>query len=373
MATAEKGPATRTDKPLVPPDERFWKRYSAHMELPLASATSIFVHGLILGFLALGGLAFLFRGAFDPTPPAKMDALLVDAAGIGGEPGGAPSGEPGFPGAPAPDLPQGPPGPSDPADGLPEGASEPSFQLPTIPSSSIDVPPPESAPDTPSDVDTILKKIKDAADKQGAAKPKATRPPGSQKGASGSNNPKGIGGQGGPGGIGKGKRPGPGTGEGGVGRKATAQEIKAWRWRFDLVGSPKQHADKLERTGVLVAVPEPNRPPDPRTGPHLFITDLKRRPVKLEKGDFNKYADAVKWYNNRPESVRGLAQELKLPFVPAYVVLLLPKDREEKMAAEEKRFAEQHHHNLDRVRETWFDFRLQNGVYEPVVTRQEVQ
>ena len=42
---------TSDNQPLVPPDERFWQRYSRHGELPLSGATSLAVHLLVFGLL----------------------------------------------------------------------------------------------------------------------------------------------------------------------------------------------------------------------------------------------------------------------------------------------------------------------------------
>lgn len=139
-----------------------------------------------------------------------------------------------------------------------------------------------------------------------------------------------------------------------------------------MTGNPKLHAEKLDKAGVMVAIPDPKAGNmDERTAPLLLISDLKRRPVKLQPGGFDQGADAVKWYNREPNSVQGLAKELQLPFLPRYVVLLLPKDREAKMAAEELRFAKQMGNDIANVQETWFDFQLQGGVYEPKALRQK--
>ena len=67
----------------------------------------------------------------------------------------------------------------------------------------------------------------------------------------------------------------------------------------------------------------------------------------------------------------ALAKEIQLSFVPARVFLLLSKDREEKMAQEEAEFARRQGRDPNSIRATWFDFRLQDGAYEPVVIRQE--
>jgi len=244
------------------------------------------------------------------------------------------------------------------------------------------VPPSTASSDADTQVASALEQLRKDADKRAEPTPNTQRNPKSvaSKGASpsGTGNQKGKNGMNGPGGIGTGRKPGPGTGgdPGGTGRKATDAEIKAWRWRFDLSGDPKTHADKLEKAGVIVAIPDPKAGNmDPNKAPLLVISDLKRRPVAVRPAAADEFADAVKWFNRRPESVQGLAQELRLqqlnmPTPPPYIVLLLPKDREAKMATEEERYAKRNGMPIAAVQETFFDFRLQNGVYEPVVTGQ---
>jgi hypothetical protein len=366
MATADaKDQATA---PLLPPDEKFWTRYSPHFELPLAGAASLLVHGVILGVLTLGGLALLLRGSIEASKPPSIDVVMVQGTeGDGQEEGG------GTPGGPGPD------------DGMPRTDAitqeSPSVTSPR-PVSSATVPVPsvpmvDLGPAPTEDVEGELAKIAAAADAQVKAemnlppqKPAAvtkTATPKSAAGPPGTGNRKGTNGLGTRGtGTGSGDKTGPGIGRGGLpGKMATQQEIFAQRWRFDLTGGGKDHADKLASIGVTLAMPDP-------TGGFLVVTDLTRRPVELRKDKLQAYQDAVKWYNIRPESIRALAQELRLPFAPQFVVLLLPKDREEKMAAEEARFAREHGRDVRRVRETWFDFRRQlDGQYEPTAIRQQ--
>jgi hypothetical protein len=365
MATAEKSATTQAAKPLLPPDERFWKRYSPHHEFPLASATSVFVHGLVIGAFVVGGLLLLSNPAMDMSAPVHTDVVAIDGPGFG-ELGGAPAGEPGFPGAPGTELTPGPPGSGEPDENASPGAEIP--DLPSLGAPTLDVPSPDAPFEAPDE--TLLDQLKFGKLPDNVGKPAKT--PSAGKSGSGTNNPKGVGGMNGPGGRGKGSKPGPGKGAGGIGRQATEQEIKAWRWSFELSGNPKEHADQLDRSGVVVAVPDPNAGNlDIRSAPLLLISDVKRRPVTVQRGALADFKDAVKWSNRDPASVQALAKELQLPFVPAYIVLLLPKEREKKMVAEEERYAQRMGVDVANVRRTVFAFRLQNGVYEPVVIRQE--
>src|SRR5262245_37272678 len=87
--------AAKQQRPLLPPDEKFWIRYSAHHELPLAGMTSFFIHGLVFGLMALAGFWYLFQRESESNRPPTMD--MVESAGGGDGPEGA-GGEPGFPG-----------------------------------------------------------------------------------------------------------------------------------------------------------------------------------------------------------------------------------------------------------------------------------
>jgi hypothetical protein len=85
-ATTNAKPTARA-KP-VPPDERFWKRYSPHHEFPLSSVSSIALHILLLGLLALGArLAYLW-GMGATAPQVLSEGVNVKIGGGGGPKGG---------------------------------------------------------------------------------------------------------------------------------------------------------------------------------------------------------------------------------------------------------------------------------------------
>ena len=60
-------------KPLVPPDERFWKRYSPHHEMELASAASVTLHVLLVVLVAVAASLWFFSD-FDPNSNDQADA-----------------------------------------------------------------------------------------------------------------------------------------------------------------------------------------------------------------------------------------------------------------------------------------------------------
>ncbi len=358
---------TNSPRPLIPPEESLWQKYSSHYELPLAGATSVFLHGAIVGVLVILTIGLLFSANVEATKPPKMDVVMIEGGGAGFEGLG---GEQGLPGAPdagnpkrteqlTPQAPNERPEMRQPPRLLKDQPIE--LGLPLID---------DGTPPLPDDLALELAKIAKEADVEVKKEMKLpTTEPGTEfkkTGPIGSGNPKGVGGLGGAGGgPGAGNKQGAGTGKGGFGgRKATKQEIYAMRWHFDLSGDPREHARKLAAIGVTLAIPDP-------AGGFLVITDLNRRPVDPRRDNLMGFQEAVKWYNTKPDSVQSLARELQLPFVPRYVVLLLSRDREEKMAEAEKQFAAQNRRDLKSVSMTRFDFRLHNGAYDPTVIQQK--
>ncbi len=354
------------EKPLFPPEETMWQKYSPRFELPLASATSIFLHGLAVGAMMIAGLAYFFNAALEATQPPRIDVVMVEGGGTGFEGLGGEAGLPGPPdgGEPkrtefvpnSPEQPEFRPTPSVPDEPLPQ------LGLPLIE---------DGNPPLSSDLTIELRRIAEDADRQVREQmqlpkaPPSTGIKGSATGPKGTGNPKGVNGLGGSGGgTGMGNKKGSGKGTGPGGRLATDQEAKAWRWRFDMSGDPKEHARKLAAIGVTLAVPDPR-------GGFILITDLNRRPVEVRQDALLAYKDAVKWYNTKPDSVQSLARELQLPFSPKFVVMLLPKDREANMAKEEARYAQEHRRDVAAVQMTLFDFRLRNGAYDPMVVEQK--
>src|SRR5438128_10634027 len=88
------------EKPLVPPDEKFWQRYSPRHEFPLATVLSIFAHGCVIGLLGLAYFLITNRDR-DFLKPPTMDAVMVDGMGDGA---GGFGGAPGSPGEPKTEL-----------------------------------------------------------------------------------------------------------------------------------------------------------------------------------------------------------------------------------------------------------------------------
>src|SRR5262249_23908868 len=340
---------------LVPPEERFWKRYSPHHEAPLSGVVSFVLHGFVIGILALAAM-FLTQRREAETRPVSMDVVQLEGGGTGFEGGGG-GGDPG---------PQGPTkqgartenvfGQKSEEPNKPENPTTPTFEK--VQQKAFDVP--QIPVSGPIEIDDSLKAVAD--DARAALQKAISGPVGDPEGGT-SSGKQGSGGTGD--GPGKGNKSGPGTGQGGYpGRKATRAEIFAQRWRFDLEGNGKQHADKLRAAGVVLVVPDP-------TGKLLVIRDLGRRPVEPRAENLEPFKDAVRWENRQPQSTVALARELRLKWAPPIVFLLLPKDREQLMADAEQAYAEKNGRSLRTIQETWFDFQVRGDGFQPVVIRQK--
>src|SRR5262249_27441386 len=106
-ARAGAAAAPRETGPLIPPEEKFWQRYSPHNEAPLSGASSFLLHMALLSLLAL--VCWLGSRASDSNKSIPVGALAVAGPeGGGGDPGGQADGGPGARGGRgAPETPAG--------------------------------------------------------------------------------------------------------------------------------------------------------------------------------------------------------------------------------------------------------------------------
>lgn len=340
-----------SQKPLLPPDEKFWQRYSPRHEFPLAGVTSFFAHCFIVGIVALAAFLLMLRRESEGQKPVRLNSVELAQATEGGEEGkGAAPGSPGD----RTEMAETAPKPAEKTENPPPPAKD-NFESPKVQLTVPELTPVDTQGDT---ILSELAKIGQQAKESSKEPVKAAKPPGT-------NNPDGKGGRGGDGG-------GPGRGTKGTGLDAktgtggilTKQEIFARRWRFDLAGGPKEHAAKLAAVGVTLGFADSR-------GSFLVVQDLTKRPVHARRDRPEKYFGVVViWRNDKQDSVQALARELQLSFAPPAVFMMLPKDREEKMAEVEAAYARQQGRSTDLITETWFDFRLQDGSFEPFVIRQ---
>src|SRR5437773_917175 len=83
MSTSTPVPADRP--PLVPPEEQFWQRYSAHNEAPLSGVSSTVLHALILLLiLGVGWVQSFIQADEQLRPVPIIPARLSEQEGPGG-------------------------------------------------------------------------------------------------------------------------------------------------------------------------------------------------------------------------------------------------------------------------------------------------
>ena len=341
------------ERELLPPDQTFWKRHSPRHECPIAGSASMLLHLVALGGVVLAGLAMSWRWYGESTQPPVMGLAYIEG---GPGDGKAPGGGEGSPRKSVENVASGPQTPEPPA-------PAPNTQAPLI------LPKPAATGEDPDPIVPIVPQKKEDKtfakvfeDLKNSAAAANAQPNGVPNGNGGNGNGPGQGTGKGPG-VGPGNGPGDGTGFGGATTKALQAQIRADRWHFDSGGSPRERIAKFAAVGITLGFTD--------FEDRLYIIkDVKRRPVEFRPDSWDHYKDVVKWANENDPVNPGLSRELGLPAMPRRFVLLLPPDREQKMADEEMRYAREKGHDFSKVEGTLFDFVLTRGVYEPVVRGQ---
>jgi len=320
-------PAAGTAKnQLLPPEEKFWERYSPLNEAPLSGVSSTVMHllaiGLILGIFWVNQF-FKFDEENRSLP---VEPIRLTGGGGGGNPRGSGT------------------GPGDPGDIV--RSEQESGELPPDDVNSKAKPPelqelnPSIAPKIESDFGKEVKPTKQLNSLAGL---------GDQ---SRDNLRKSIGGGGkGGSGSGGGRDTGMDKGEGGGkgdGKGLNAREKRVLRWALLFnTKSGIDYRDQLVGLGAIVAVPSKEE------GHYSVIRDLKKPAPKVE--DVTSM-NRIFWIDDKPESVRALFQAMNQP-VPSAFVAFFPKDVEDRMLRLELAYTEQKYRTRDenRIQETRFD------------------
>jgi hypothetical protein len=354
-------PSDKNAKPaankLVPPDERFWQRYSPHAELPLSSAGSFVVHILFFGLLILA--SFLGTLFFNSNRSLPVEA--VQLSGGGGNPKGVGEG----------------PNTGD----VPQEAAPPSNDKPattTVPNE--DVPPPDlkinpATPPKPKFNEPGRQITMDESNKtlQNLRLRAGTIP---TPGSSSSSSPGyGKGGRGSGGGSGDGKGPGVGNASGpGVGTP-TQREKRMLRWSMLFnTSNSSDYVAQLRGLGAILAIPVRE---DAAKGicDYKILRDLSTsHPAKFSDEDIHNIQRLVRWVDENPESVRGVMAVLRLNLKPSHFLAFMPEELEEKLLRLEIDYLKRNHrgHKEDDIKATKFRIKVRTGKYEPEVTKQEL-
>jgi serine/threonine protein kinase len=325
-----------------PPEERFWKRYSRHHELPLSVASSVFLHAL-----GLGALALILTGTLLGLLGMKNERLPIEAiqvAGGGGNELGSGNG---------------------PANGAipagPESLKEPSAAdaKMTTPASGLPQPRLDRVPEH-----TALRPFEEAplaasSRESGADQRLRDRIRDLMAGKGKGGQAGGGGGEGRGQGIGVGNNRGPGVDSGNL----SVRQKRQLRW--SMVFSRRDGEDYLHQLiglGAILAVPTAN-------DDYMFYRDLKQRPPQGQQGSLAQM-NQIYWTDTDSGSVRALLQALGLPAMPAdHVIAFFPLELEKQLLEKERRAYSGDENN---IRETIFRVQKRGRNFEPIVESVDV-
>jgi hypothetical protein len=367
MAQAPASSDTRpvaAKRPQAPPDERFWKRYSPHYELPLSFVIAVSLH--VAAVLLLVFTAIWFVASSDsPQAPPRMDVVEImggdpgiDGLGVGNTPAGGGDKKVDAENVGEPDAGK--------TSTPPKQTQLAALQEPAK-GAELKIPDAGTEPPDPDGADEAFAGLDKATRQATEDIINATRPsPAPAKGSTnkGGKNPgpakSGTGGR--PNrGTGIGNRTGPGKGRSPYGQVLTDQRKRQMRWQILASTNGQIHLAKLKALRVTLVMPT--------LKPGEFqIFDLERslRPQYTKR--LEEQADKVWWTNRDPVEVATLAQVLAVPKPPCFVIFL-PKALEDRMVQLE---GEYQGAREEQIEKTIWDVPLRNGRYasEPQVVRQ---
>jgi hypothetical protein len=350
VAAGTNNNAVAAKKPLVPPDEQFWERYSPHHEAPLSGIGSFALHLLIGGFLIVAGyLGWLSLGSHRSSLPTDAVRLDLSGGGGGAKHGGGEAPAASASGQEVANAEQ----TQTPLD--PSKAERPDLTDPAIVPQTA--PPPDKSPSENSERviregNENLRALADLNDSVQAKLRDGLRRASQGKGGSGTG-----------GGSGSGEGTGTGNGKGdGIGN-LNARERRMGRWRLDFGNlSGPEYVRRLAALGATLGIPKDRGQSD-----YWIVRDLRARPVKLLDEDVSKIGQMY-WNNVYPETVQSVLAALGLGKIQANsFIIFMPQELEDKLFDLELAYNKWQE---DEIGETRFQVRPLGNKYVPVVVNQ---
>jgi hypothetical protein len=307
-------PVKEETEPHGPPDEKTWKYYSQHHEMPVSGVSSLAVHIFVIGVIIVGGLlAAKFASGDKP-----VDIEVAEAPGGGGSPEGDASSK----GMASPH-----------GDETASEVKQLAQPKPVEPTPQLDqIKPVEKAPLTP-DTAPAERAIQDDSQKALAAlSQQAQQMEQALSQATGSKPGRGQGGPGGGGGKGSSYGPGegPGTGPG----KLTKTEKRRLRWELNFTYYEGHEGEDLlnqfAALGAWVAVPE-------ASGGFRVFRELRGRHPEGTHTDDLTDIHRIGWSDEKPTDTNAVAGQLGMRGAP-YILAFFPRELEDKLAAMEEQF-----------------------------------
>lgn len=348
---ADKTKAEANNVHLVPPEERFWQRYSPHAEFPLSSAGALAIHILIFGLLGL--MAWLGVVLFSHSSSSlPVEAVRLDLSGGGGNPNGSGAGA--NHGAPVE------------AGGPPQEGNTEKAPSEDIQPQKLDVNPaplrtPQFDSVSPREIEKSDNEHSQAAQRLRSAASRIRLPDRKSSGY-------GKGGSGEGGGSGSGKGTGVGDGTGAGHDKLTQREKRNSRWKINFsIMNKEDYVDQIRSLGAFLAFPLQEVTD---FGNYAIVRDLSKRPAHWEKGDVATL-QRMNWWDDDSRSVRNVVAVLgiRLPTTPKVFLAFIPEEFERKVFDVELTYLKQNFpgNTENSIEYTEFDLLVHDGKYEPKV------
>jgi len=349
-ATAKAGAQAKAlpKQPLV--EERFWKRYSPHGELPLSGAGSFALHALVVGFLVLWGL-YLYSYFNKPSRNLPVESVRLELGGGGGSRTGE-GDKPGIGHGPE----AAPQGQDNPQQGNKEEAPPRPDLTPTevkdlsLKFDSETVRMIQEGPDSMKAFarlnDNVRKRLSDGLR------------PGAGRGGSGSGGGKGTG---------KGTGEGGGMGEGKQNLSRREKRMLRWSMKFN-TRNGEDYVRQLRGLGAILAIPVKEvkgQPPE-----YKIVRDLSKRPAQLLDEDISKI-NRIYWVDQDSSTPRSSVPEvmnvLGIRLRPSHFIAFMPIELEQELFKLERA-----HKGLDedQIHETVFRIVESGGHFRPEVMDQ---
>jgi len=336
-----------TPEPLIPPDEKFWHRYSPHGEAPLSLAGSVSLHLLVGGGLILFGVylaAFFFKDRSSlPVEPVR----LKFEGGGGGKRNGSGTGK-----------------------GVGTGVEDTG-------KGTEDISNPTGAEDAPKR--PALNEVEKQKVEQKFAKADVRLVGTTESGkafarldesirsklADGLKPGKGEGGPGSGGGMGTGTGMGTGSGTGDGKTTLNKREKRMLRWNMRFTaGNGAEYLGQLKGLGAILAFPVTGG----ENPQYKVVRDVRPGGALLDE-DLSQI-QRIYWIDDKPASVQDILQALgaRLPVLPGRFIAFMPETLEKQLYEMEKHYVTKvlrMPFNEDKIDETQFRVVFKRGKYQP--------
>jgi hypothetical protein len=300
-------------QPQRPPDEKTWKYYSQHHEMPVSGVSSLAVHLFVIAVIIVGGLlAAKFASGDKP-----VDIEVAEAPGGGGLPEGDASSK----GMATPH-----------GDETASDVKQMAQPKPAEPTPSLEqIKPVEKTPLTPEA--PAERAIQDDVQKKLAAVSQEAQQMEEQAlgQATGSTPGRGQGGPGGGGGKGSGYGPGDGSGTGPGTLTKTEKRRRRWEMNFTYYrdSAAQDLLNQFAALGAWAAIPE-------REGGFRVFKDVRSaRPRGVHADDLTNINRLG--FSDHRSGVNPVAEYLGMPDAP-FVLVFIPKELEQRMVTMEEQY-----------------------------------